>query len=275
MFKILPEFKLLIADLQMFLTDLRLWLEQVELGVRSTPTGDRRQLEKDLVQELAQPVVPALNALFEKFEQLAAEIPVAWQPVHHTYVKRQLHPLILCAPFAWRTFTKPLGYAGDYEMVNMILRDPHEGSSLFAKLLNVWFLLQPPAAAHRNRIDYLTQKLVEETARIGKPSRPARVFNLGCGPAAEVQRFLRDHHVCERAHFTLLDFNDETLQHAQQVLQEQKAMHRRSTPIQLVKKSVVQLLKAGQSPSKARHNMIMFIAPVCLTTCRTKSASNS
>ena len=155
---------------------------------------------------------------------------------------------MLCAPFAWRTFTKPLGYAGDYEMVNMILRDPHEGASLFAKLLNVWFLLQPPAEAHRNRIDYLTQKLVEETVRAGTPSRPARVFNLGCGPAAEVQRFLRDQHVCERAHFTLLDFNEETLQHAQRALQEQKALHRRSTPIQLVKKSVVQLLKPGSKP---------------------------
>ncbi len=247
-FKIQPEFKLLVGDLQMFLTDLRLWLEQVELGVRSTPAGDRRQLENDLVQELAQPVVPSLNALFEKFEHLAAGVPAEWRPVHHTYVKRQLHPLMLCAPFAWRTFTKPLGYAGDYEMVNMILRDPHEGASLFAKLLNVWFLLQPPAEAHRNRIDYLTQKLVEETVRAGTPSRPARVFNLGCGPAAEVQRFLRDQHVCERAHFTLLDFNEETLQHAQRALQEQKALHRRSTPIQLVKKSVVQLLKPGSKP---------------------------
>src|SRR5262245_24134317 len=34
-FKVLPEFKLVVADMQAFLLDLRQWLDQVEFGVRS------------------------------------------------------------------------------------------------------------------------------------------------------------------------------------------------------------------------------------------------
>ncbi len=42
-------------------------------------------------------------------------------PVHQAFGKRHLHPLILGSPFVYRTLQKPLGYAGDYEMVNMMM----------------------------------------------------------------------------------------------------------------------------------------------------------
>src|SRR5207249_3652999 len=128
-------------------------------------------------------------------------------PAHRVYMRRQLHPLVLCAPFAYRAYAKPLGYAGDYEMVNIILRDDFEGASLFAKLLNFCFVRQPPALAHRNRVDYLVQALVQESSRVGASNRTARVLNLGCGPAVEVQRFLAQHELSNHTDFALLDFN--------------------------------------------------------------------
>jgi extracellular factor (EF) 3-hydroxypalmitic acid methyl ester biosynthesis protein len=242
-YRIDPEFKVLIADMHNFLSDLRLWLEQVELGIRSAPSGDRQELERQVLGELHKPMVPSLNGLFEKFEVVAARVEPDDRPAHRVFVRRQIHPLVFCAPFAYRTFHKPLGYAGDYEMVNMILRDPFEGSSLFAKALNSWFISQPPAEAHRNRITFLTKQLVQETARAAAQGRSARVFNLGCGPAGEVQRFLAEYDVSNQADLTLLDFNNETLAYTTGVLQEFKQRHHRSTRINLVKKSVGQILK--------------------------------
>ncbi|MEW6306591.1 MAG: class I SAM-dependent methyltransferase [Verrucomicrobiota bacterium] len=243
--RVTPDFKVVVADMQTLLMDLRRWLEQVELGVRSSPSGNRLQAEREVLQELRQPIVPTINGLFERFESIAGAIEEDLQPVHRTYLKRQIHPLVLCAPFAHRTFHKPLGYAGDYEMVNMILRDPHEGASLFAKMLNTWFLAQPPAQAHRNRIDYLTERLVEETRRVARKGKVTHVLNLGCGPAKEVQNFLIQHDLCERAHLTLLDFNDETLAHTTKILEDVRMRYHRFTPIQMVKKSVHQILKEG------------------------------
>jgi extracellular factor (EF) 3-hydroxypalmitic acid methyl ester biosynthesis protein len=250
-YRILPELKVLIADMHNFLSDLRLWLEQVELGIRSAPSGDRQELERQVLTELRKPMVPSLNGLFEKFELVAAKVEPDDKAAHRVFVRRQIHPLVFCAPFAYRTFHKPLGYAGDYEMVNMILRDPFEGSSLFAKALNGWFISQPPAEAHRNRITFLTRQLVQETARVtAAQGRPARVFNLGCGPAIEVQRFLAGHDLSNQADLTLLDFNNETLAYATGVLQEFKLRHHRSTRINMVKKSVGQILK-GRGRSTA------------------------
>ncbi|HEY5038521.1 MAG TPA: class I SAM-dependent methyltransferase, partial [bacterium] len=73
--------------------------------------------------------------------------------------------------------------------------------------------------------------------------RTAKIFNLGCGPAKEVQEFLSGYDICEKADFTLLDFNDETLSYTQRELESLKVRHRRRTPIQLVKRSVNQILK--------------------------------
>jgi extracellular factor (EF) 3-hydroxypalmitic acid methyl ester biosynthesis protein len=256
-YKVLSEFKLWVADVQTFLWDLRLWSDQIELGIRSLPSGDRLERERELVAGLAPGVNDSLNTLFERFEPLAEKVDEPLRPAHQAYLKRYLHPLVLCSPFAYRVFHKPLGYAGDYEMVNMLLRDPREGSSVFAKLLNCWFIAQPPAQAHRNRLTYLIDKLVDETLRAGKDGRQARILNLGCGPAGEVQQFIEQSSIANQASFTLLDFNDETLHFAAAAIEGVKHRHNRKTAIELRKKSVMQILKTGGAGTGAgRHDLV-------------------
>jgi extracellular factor (EF) 3-hydroxypalmitic acid methyl ester biosynthesis protein len=245
---ILPQYKVVLADMQNYFMDLKRWLEQVELGIRSSPSADRLKTELEVIHDLAPTILPTIDSLFTRFEDVADEVPDDLLPFHRSYAKRQLHPQVLCSPFAYRTYQKPLGYAGDYEMVNMILRDPLEGSSLFSKIVNSWFLSQRPAEAHRNRINYLTKVIVKETLRVACNERPARIFNLGCGPAREVQNFLRQDEVCNYASFVLFDFNDETLQHTKKVLEDLKNRLERQTNIEVVKKSVHQVLKEEAKP---------------------------
>ena len=256
---ILPQYKVVLADMQNYFIDLKRWLEQVELGIRSSPSTDRVKTEVKVVQELAPTILPTIDSLFTRFEEIANEVPEDLLPFHRTYAKRQLHPQLLCAPFAYRTYQKPLGYAGDYEMVNMILRDPLEGSSLFSKIVNSWFLSQRPAQAHRNRIAYLTKMIVKESRRIAcRGGQPARIFNLGCGPAGEVQNFLVLDEICNNTSFVLLDFNDETLQHTKEVLEDLKSKLNRQTKIEVVKKSVHQVLKEEIKPGvcQQRYDLI-------------------
>jgi extracellular factor (EF) 3-hydroxypalmitic acid methyl ester biosynthesis protein len=241
--RVLPAFKVAVADIQTFLIDLRRWLETVELGIRSSPGAAEVQKEQEVITELSPQVILVIDALFEKFENIAAGLEEGLKPVHRSYVQRHLLSIVLCAPFAWRCYQKPLGHAGDYEMVNMMLRDPREGSSLFAKMFNVWLLHQGSAAAHRNRVNFLKQRLVATTAASVRAGRSARILSLGCGPAWEVQEFLAESELSNSAHFTLLDFSEETLRHTAAVLGQRQRENRRATSIKLVKKSVQQLLK--------------------------------
>ena len=245
------------------------------------PLDEQAALERRVLTDLHRPIVPSLNGRFEKFEVLAAKVDSADKPAHRSFVRRQLHPLVFCAPFAYRTFHKPLGYAGDYEMVNMILRDPYDGGSLFAKSLHAWFVSQPPAEAHRNRGHAIPQDRGcwsgDRAGIARKRGRRARIFNLGCGPAGEVQAFLAEHELSNRADLTLLDFNDETLAYTTKILGDLKKKHERSTPIQMVKRSVGQLLKgrgrsAVTAPSRTTKYDFLWLARDCSITCLTGPA---
>jgi extracellular factor (EF) 3-hydroxypalmitic acid methyl ester biosynthesis protein len=254
LYRVLPEFKIVVADLQTFLTDLRIWLEQIELGIRASPSGAWAQIERRVIDSLAEPVIQGIDTFIDRFESIAARLEPNLQPAHRAYLRRQLHPLLLGSPFAYRAFHKPLGYAGDYEMVNMIARNPQEGGSLFAKMVNVWLLSEWPAKAHRNRLAYLADRLQMETLRATQTSGGrARIFNVACGPAIEVQSFLRNSLSSDHAELTLADFNRETIDYASKAISDVKKQFRRRTSIQFQKKSVHQILKEDQKPIVTSH----------------------
>ena len=190
--KVQDAFKISVADMSSTLTGVQHWMGGIDVGIRSTATRRRDDLEREIFSNIQKKVIEEVIPAMESFEDVAGEISEEEMPSHKSYIRRELHPIVLCSPFLYRTYTKPLGYAGDYEMVNMMLRDPYEGASSFAKLLNYAMLNTEPVVAHRNRIDYLVDMLDRESSRRFGRGR-ARAFNLGCGPAEEVLRFLKDH----------------------------------------------------------------------------------
>ncbi len=240
-----PRFKLITADLQSLLVGVQRWMERADLGLRTSTAEELIELEVKTLTGLESQLSAQVHEAMTSFEDAARNVSPDDQSAHKFYVRRQIHPLVLCSPFAYRTFYKPLGYAGDYEMVNMMLRSPYEGASLFAKSINCAFLKSPPVEAHRNRITYL-KNLLCETAENRKGNK-VRILNLGCGPAHEVQAFLRDSELSDLCEFTLLDFNDETIRFTGQVLNDLKETHGRQVSVIPIKRSVHQLLKQGNS----------------------------
>jgi extracellular factor (EF) 3-hydroxypalmitic acid methyl ester biosynthesis protein len=255
LYKVQPKFKEAVADIKIFLTDLRLWLEQIESGIRSNPKINHARLEGAVIDKLSPRVNPVIDTLFEKFEKAAAGLDEEMRPAHRNYIQRHLHSIILCAPFASRTYQKPLGYAGDYEMVNMMARDPKEGASVFAKMFNVWLLHQGSAEAHRNRLAYLTQCIERETLRVSRTKSKARIYNFACGPAMEVQRFLDTSPLSEQIEITLADFNGETLEHTRNAINNIKEKWGWRTSVQLQKKTVHQLIKENQKAITGKNGV--------------------
>jgi extracellular factor (EF) 3-hydroxypalmitic acid methyl ester biosynthesis protein len=110
--------------------------------------------------------------------------------VHRRFAREHLLPLFLEAPFMHRAAEKPLGYAGDYEMMNMLYREHTEGGSLFGKVLNLYATQEGAARANINRIDYLGAQ-VRELVGTAHATR-LRVASIGCGPAQEIRRLLEE-----------------------------------------------------------------------------------
>jgi extracellular factor (EF) 3-hydroxypalmitic acid methyl ester biosynthesis protein len=82
---------------------------------------------------------------------------------------------------------------------------------------------------------------------------------VGCGPAAELQRFLRDSWLSDRSYFELMDFSQETLEYAEKQIHRTIREHRRRTRAEFVCLSVHDLLKqasARQTGSNPRFHLV-------------------
>lgn len=238
--RVRPRFQLAVSELRSFLTELNRWLEHVDVQM-----DEGHGFNREIVEALSEPVIPKLSAMFDDFEDAADEVEEEERTAHERYVQRDLHPLLLRAPFVHRAFNKPLGYAGDYEMVNMMLRDPFEGPTTYARIINALYLYAGPPTAHRNRIDILLEWLHTEFHKAEERGAMLQCLNVGCGPAVELQRLFRTDRAAERCSFELMDFNEQTLAYTRGVLDEACEEGGIHPDIALVHESVHHLLKTA------------------------------
>ena len=159
-------YQLAVTSLRNYLQELSRWLEhwETEAGVREE-RQDEERIEA-FVRDVDLEIEPRLTALYGDFEQASHGIDRKTVPYHRAFAQRELHPLMMSSPFMNRAFNKPLGYAGDFEMVRMMLSSPFEGGTSFSKILNASALRHEAPAAHRNRIDLLEKALRRETYRV-------------------------------------------------------------------------------------------------------------
>ncbi len=99
------------------------------------------------------------------------------------------HPLhsemILKSTFARHIYDKPYGYPGDKDLMLMICTNQVEGPSNFSKLQNRVYLSLPAAESVRIRKNSLKRLISNlDSGNV--------VFNLACGPALEVQEYIKE-----------------------------------------------------------------------------------
>jgi extracellular factor (EF) 3-hydroxypalmitic acid methyl ester biosynthesis protein len=136
---------------------------------------------------------------------------------HRAYAALHLHRFSRQAPLPRRALDRPLGYAGDYEMMNMLYRDPAEGDTLFGQALNICYTEEPAAVANKNRIAYLGA-LIRRTVA-DRPDGRVRIASLGCGPAREIQVLLQESpELGPRLEVALIDQELGAIAHCEQTL---------------------------------------------------------
>jgi extracellular factor (EF) 3-hydroxypalmitic acid methyl ester biosynthesis protein len=241
--RISESYQVVVNDLRAYFSEITRWLDQADITA-SLPRDVHGRVRDDVFFEIARPLMATVQEYLVRFETEAAKIAPDVEAVHRAFAQAAIHPLVLRAPFVYRTFAKPLGYAGDYQMVNQILGNPREGPSTYFELVNYVFLQSSVAQAHRNRVDILLERLNALSAQAVAQGRRLRVLNVGCGPAGELQRLVSSRESLDHLDVTLMDFSDETLLFASQRLIEMaRAAGQEPMSVTLRHESVHQLLK--------------------------------
>ena len=246
-FRISRSYQVAVSETRAFLSETSRWADQADMsGV--LPCGEDGRIRSDVFLDLATPIMQKGAGYFDAIENETRSVPPEDAPAHRSFVQAALHPLLLRAPFVYRTFAKPLGYAGDYEMVNQLLGDPQQGTSTYFQVVNAQFLKAAVAEAHRNRIEILVDFLHRAAAVAEREQRQVRILNVGCGPAVEIQRFIELYPDPARLSFTLVDFSEETLAYTRSCIDGVARAKGKTVDVQYVHESVHDLLKRAVRP---------------------------
>ena len=253
-----PGFEVIVTRMRTHLSELSRWLQQVDVMMEES-FQSKNDREIQLLEEISEPIVPLMLEQLMEFESIAKDLDPESVSVHSAFVQRELHPLIMRSPFMHRVYTKPLGYAGDYEMVNMMLRDPYEGPNIYYKIVNKLFLMEGPSVAHKNRVKIMHCKLEALVDQAKRDGKTIKIFNLGCGPAVEVQRLLNTRVLDERTEITLMDFNDQTLGYTKSLLDKIGKNNNSFPKITYEQQSVDQILRQSARLTAEESNKYDFI----------------
>lgn len=210
------EFKAKVALAVDFLSDLESRINDLESFIPTSSNSERLKYEEYICELIGSFLDRHFSSFYSDLNKTLVKIDKDSKAICISYFKSRLISYISKSPFADRAISKPLGYAGDYEMMNLIYRNEAIGKTLFAKALNKYFVGAPASKAVRNRADYLEQLLTEAISRT--PDSRLRILSVACGPAVEVQRILRKR--SQNVSFTLLDQDTQALKHAQRKIKE-------------------------------------------------------
>lgn len=237
-------YQLAVNKFSNFLAETSRWIEEAETAIIGN-VGAESEKSVGFRKAIEDSVANKLTELLNLFQQEAALVPPEESVTYKAFARRELHPYMLCAPFLWRSFYKPLGYAGDYEMVNMMLQEsPSIGTTTYAKIFHDLTTSVAACLAHRNRVKILERQLTEEAERV--TTEEERIFTaltVACGPAVEIQRFIRNQEVVNQCALHLMDFNEETLDYTKQRVADAMAESGHKPTVKFIQKSIDDLLK--------------------------------
>jgi SAM-dependent methyltransferase len=200
--------------------------------------------ERGVADAVAQDLKDLLDPAYSSLGTLLDGLDGAQLKAAFDYFRSKLAHLIYQSPLSERIYEKPLGYAGDFEMMNLIYRDENVGKTLFAKCVHRYFVTHPNARAVRNRATYLSGHIARAIADRA-PGSPLRIASVACGPAREVQELVEGTLALDGVQFALLDQDVTALRHAQHGITAACRRTGRSLDVNYVHKAIRNVLKEG------------------------------
>ena len=118
------------------------------------------------------------------------ELDVEFEPDERSSIVRHhralVHRYFLESSFVRRSLDRPLGYPGDYLLVEQLFNNQPDGASPLGLNLSRYALDCGPARAHRSRLPWARQHLQRLATK--NSGHPLHILSFACGP----EHILRD-----------------------------------------------------------------------------------
>ena len=150
---------------------------EVELGSQKQQANDEARTK---AYEILDEAMEFLQTIFGP----ESEVPAVLHSDVGLFVRQELLPFVLLSRICERSYTKPRGYAGDFQAIDFLYSNEPAGAGRIGPLLDDYFLNIAVARAVRNRRGLLLDvflELLKDTIE-----DQLQITSLACGPAREV-----------------------------------------------------------------------------------------
>ena len=153
------------------------------------------------------------------------------------YHRLRVQPYCLGSPFVRWSVDKPMGYPGDYRIVEMLFDAAADGASPLAQVLSAYTLQVGPARAHRERAPWVHETL---TPLVAQAQRPLEVLSFACGPERVLRSFVQEGGICR---ISLVDWDTRALALATTKLREAAQAASTTVSVRSAELSILRLLR--------------------------------
>ncbi len=197
----------------------------------------------DFIETNKPGIFAKLDGYFHRIWEIIRDFGKDRYAVHQDYYQQVLGELLLDPIETNRhVYRKPLGYSGDYTMMNYIY-DYHSGKYLggssYEKLINNYTCNIPISCSNIKRKDFLKESIL----RVLKKENGARVLSVGSGPARELTELLKEDKITRPLTFKCLDPEKQALDHIASVINAIEPGRTRMLSIEYIYKNVTSLIR--------------------------------
>lgn len=206
---------------------------------------------ENLVQLFYKPLEEDQEKFLVEIDHLANNFTDEEHIIHKDFLRDQLAGLFWEAPLHQRALLKPLGYAGDYEMIRMLHdSNPFQGPSSYFKIMNALGCRCISGRATVARVPYLIKKFLE----LEKYKRFS-VLDIACGPSIEIQEWIKKNPYSD-AEFYLVDQDPEAISFSQKAIQDIKRENGSTLPVSFHSLPIKDLLTSNLTQEWPRFDLI-------------------
>jgi extracellular factor (EF) 3-hydroxypalmitic acid methyl ester biosynthesis protein len=237
--RVSPDYRRLCADVVHLLRSYRAALDRIAATHRSAKDAG------EMLATCEERILPQWRSLWRSANELVRPIMVDEFALRAAkrFTEMVLTPEFMPGAIWRRSYEKPLGYPGDFEIMNMVYDWQREGDRPFDRLLHRVGLDVAECIATRM---VMMRESIARTVSKSAAGSPARIASLGCGSAREVIDYLRLHALPASVNFTLIDQDEGALSGIYERTYAEVTRLRGQANVSCLHASFSDLLKTGE-----------------------------
>lgn len=178
-----------VADIRRLLEDTRLEMEDMERAESHDPLL-RAEEEARLFEALQLGWGHTYYQSLAELHEMSKGFDERTTLLGRSYAASMLMPLLMACAIHRRAYEKPLGYAGDYRMMELYFADEFSGDGLFGRFLHS--VMQNYTLGRAVRAREAVMRSAAAAAATASGDGPVRILAVAAGPAIELRRMLEE-----------------------------------------------------------------------------------